>query len=91
MDIKTIKNLNNMSVAAQNAKLGDILVYLLEENESMKIELKKIKEEKINKVENIEIRTLDNQPKSKASTIKELVNDYNSLISNLEKSGYIKK
>lgn len=91
MDINNIKELNNINVAAQRAKLGDIILALLKENEEIKEELKNVRKNKSSSDSSLPMKVIKNQEKSKATTIKELVNDFNLLISNLERYGYIEK
>lgn len=91
MNKELIKDLNNINIATQKAKLGDIIIELIKENEELKKEIKSIKDSKTETIQEENEKLLEKQEKSKASTIKELVNDFNGLISNLEKSGYMKK
>lgn len=91
MNTELMKDLNNINIATQKVKLGNIIIELLKENKELKEEIESIKDSKIEVKQTVEEKLLEKQDKSKASTIKELVNDFNSLISNLEKSGYMKK
>lgn len=91
MNKEIIKDLNNINIATQKAKLGDIIIELIKENKELKEEIKSIKDSKVEVKQNIDEKLLEKQNKSKATTIKELVSDFNGLISNLEKSGYMKK
>lgn len=76
--------LNNISVATQDVKLGDLVSGFLEGGvasvNATPIEHASEKEAGL-------VKKCAEQPKSDATTIKELVNDFNSLIEKLKNAG----
>lgn len=83
MTQEDIKNLNEINVSTQKVKLGEMLNTLISDNKYLKEKIDKPKEKE-------EEKKILSVKKSTASTIKELVADYNDLISKLKESGYIK-